>query len=61
MLSCLNTKGKYGKVRDMDYQQAVTIIIFVEFIDRLIEPALILVLKLRKSTAVWVANTVDLI
>ena len=40
-LRCLNTKGKYGKVRDIEIKwsiisKSVTIIIFVEFIDQLI-------------------------
>ena len=39
---CLNTKGKYGKVRDTEMKwsiisKSVTIIIFVEFIDQLID------------------------
>ena len=38
---CLNTKGKYGKVKDTEIQwsiisKSVAIIIFVEFINQLI-------------------------
>ena len=40
-LRCLNTKDKYGKVTDTEIKwliisKSVTIIIFVEFIDQLI-------------------------
>ena len=38
---CLNTKGKYNEVRDIEIKRSiistsVTIIIFVEFVDQLI-------------------------
>ena len=41
-LRCLNTKGKYGKVTNIEIKwsissESVMIIIFVEFIDQLID------------------------
>ena len=41
-LRCLNTMGKYGKVTDTEikwsiFNNSITIIIFVEFIDQLID------------------------
>ena len=42
MVRCLNTKGKYGKVTNTEIKwsiisKSVMIIIFVEFIDQLID------------------------
>ena len=47
---CLNTKGKYGKVTNTEIKwsiisKSVMIVIFVEFIDQLIVPALIINLE----------------